>query len=249
MTRIELSRRRDAVTLTFCSESGINVFNSELMAALGNAVESLLSDQETRFVVFRGSGRTFVAGADIREMSDMDAAAARTFSEQGRQVFDMIEALPQITFAAINGPALGGGCELALACDFRIMAARATIGQPETRLGLIPGWGATARLARIVGLSRAKKLMLGGEAITAERAAELGLADEVVHGDEALDQALACMFAHYRYGSPEAIARVKRALRSGDESGQFAECFTGPAAREGMCAFLEKRAAAWMEPN
>jgi enoyl-CoA hydratase len=247
MTQVETIRRHDCATIQFSSENGINVFDTHVLGELANHVEQLLTDEDVRFVAFRGVGRTFVAGADIREMNGLDEAGARAFSEKGHGVFDMIEGLHQVTVAAINGPALGGGSELALACDFRVMAARATIGQPETRLGLIPGWGGTHRLARIVGLSRAKRLIFGGEAIGADEAFRIGLVDEIVNGDEELDKALSCLCALFRHGAPSAIARAKQAIREGSEPVVFATCFADAEGKEGMGAFLEKRPAAWMD--
>jgi len=246
MTHVETTRTGDVATISFSGERGINVFSSDVLDALRENVESLSGDRDLRFVVLRGRGRTFVAGANIKEMIDLDPDGARAFAEKGRGVFDMIESLPQITVAAINGHALGGGCELTLACDFRIMAARATIGQPETHLGLIPGWGGTERLPRLICPGPAKRLMFGGEAISADRARQIGLVDEVVDGDEGLDQALTCLYASLRNGAPGAIARIKRVLRDGGETDQFAACFADAESREGMGAFIDKRPASWM---
>lgn len=247
MTQVETIRKGDLATVQFSSENGINVFSTHVVSELANHVEKLLTDASARFVVFRGSGRTFVAGADIKEMHRLDEAGGLAFSKKGHGVFEMIEALPQVTIAAINGAALGGGSELALTCDFRVMVARATIGQPETRLGLIPGWGGTGRLARIVGISRAKHMIFGGEAIGAEEAKRIGLVDEVVNGDEELDRAISCLCALFRHGAPGAIARAKRAMREGAEPAVFATCVAGEEGKEGMSAFIEKRSSSWTD--
>ncbi len=244
-TRVELERDGQVAVVRFTTPSGINVICSELIGELGNAVEKLATCPDVRFVVFRGSGRTFLAGADIREMSRMDEDDARAFSRHGHHVFDAIEALPQVSIAAINGHAMGGGCELAMACDFRIMVAGAKIGQPEVKLGLIPGWGGTRRLPRLVGWARARRLMFTGEAIDAEAAERIGLVDQLVPDEAALDAALREWFARLATASPAAIKRLKRALATGDEVEQFSRCFGCSDAREGMQAFLEKRAPAW----
>jgi enoyl-CoA hydratase len=157
----------------------------------------------------------------------------------------MIEMMPQVSYAAINGHALGGGCELALACDFRIMAKAARIGLPESNLGLIPGWGGTQRLPELIGPAKARQLLFSGEQITAERALQIGLVDEVVAGPDDLEPALQRWNEAICKGAPNAIVRIKRALFSGDEIHQFGCCFSCDDAREGMKAFLQKRAPNW----
>ncbi len=244
-TRVELKQDGQVAIVRFATPSGINVICSELIGELGNAVEKIAACPDVRFVVFRGSGRTFLAGADIREMSRMDEDEAKTFSRHGHHVFGAIEALPQVSIAAINGHAMGGGCELAMACDFRIMVSGAKIGQPEVKLGLIPGWGGTQRLPRLVGWARAKRLMFTGDPLDAAAAERIGLVDQVVPDDAALDDAVREWFRQLASASPAAIKRLKRALASGDEIEQFSRCFGCSDAREGMQAFLEKRPPSW----
>lgn len=244
-TRVELARAGDVATIRFVSDGPVNVLSSSTLGELGKHVGHLAEDPHTRFVVFRGVGKTFVAGADIAEMSRFDETRGESYSRHGHHVFDMIESLPQVTLAAINGHALGGGCELALACDFRLMARGGKIGQPESRLGLIPGWGGTVRLTRLIGPSVAKKLMFSGEAISADEALALRLVDEVVDGPENLETAISRWIDSLRPGSPAAIHRIKRAMAGSDEKTQFSLCFSCSDAREGMRAFLEKRAPNW----
>ncbi len=244
-TRVEMTTHGAVATIRFSSEKGVSVFSSRVLGEVGEYVGRLSEDSRTRFVVFRGEGKTFVAGADIEEMSHFEEAQGRVFAEHGHSVFRALENLPQVTIAAINGHALGGGCELALACDFRLMASGARIGQPEVHLGLIPGWGGTQRLPRLIGPAAARRLLYSGEAITADEARRIGLVDEVVASAESLDEAIARWIAAFAKASPKAITRVKRSLASGDEVRQFACCFSCSDAEDGMQAFLQKRPASW----
>ncbi|MGE0479087.1 MAG: enoyl-CoA hydratase/isomerase family protein [Phycisphaerae bacterium] len=247
-TRVERSRAGNVATLLFSTEGGINVFSSSVLGELGEHLNQIAEDAHIRFVVLRGEGRIFLAGANIEEMAQFDQSRGEALSNHGHHVFDLLEALPQVTIAAINGHALGGGCELAIACDFRIAVASAQIGQPESRLGLIPGWGGTQRLPRLVGLSRARRMMFSGESISADEARAIGLVDEVVPTVEDLDAAMRRWFVALTPGSPAAVKRIKRALRSGDETDQFSLCFSCSDAKEGIAAFLEKRAPLWAAP-
>lgn len=244
-TRIELTRDGDVATVRFVCDKGPAVFSSPVLGELGTIVGRLAEDSSVRFVVFRGQGKVFVAGADIREMVGMNEDQGYALSRHGQNVFDAVENLPQVTFAALNGHALGGGCELALACSFRLMVAGARIGLPECRLGLIPGWGGTRRLPRMVPLGWALRMLYSGETVTAEQAQQIGLVDEVVPAADDLDAALARWFALLKPGAPHAIIRIKRAILNDDEAHQFGTCFCCSDAREGMQAFLEKRTPSW----
>lgn len=245
LTQVELAHDGPVATFTLSTPTGVNILSSPVLGALGQHVQRLAEDASVRFVVFRGAGKTFAAGADIAQMSHFDEDDGLSYSKNGHHVFDAIAALPQVTFAAINGHALGGGCELALACDFRIAAASAKLGQPESRLGLVPGWGGTLRLPQLIGPAAAKRLMFSGEQISADEALQLGLVDEVVPSADALGPALACWFERMKAGSPAAIRRIKHAVLHHDETKQFAFCFSCSDAKEGMAAFLEKRPASW----
>ncbi len=246
-TEVTCTKEGPLATVRFVPTSGVNIFSSRVIGTLGGVVEKLAGDPHVRFIVFRGDGKVFLAGADISEMSNFTEDQGRAFAKNGHNVFNAIEALPQVTLAAMNGHALGGGCELALACDFRLLVKDAQIGQPETRLGLIPGWGGTQRITRYVGLGWARRLLFSGERITAEEALRLGLADEVVASVEELDAALQRWFKLLAPGSPAAIARVKRALLHHDEIGEFGKCFSSSDAREGTAAYLAKRKPVWAE--
>jgi enoyl-CoA hydratase len=244
-TQVELIRDGVVATLQLSSETGVNVFSSCVIGAIGSHIDAVRNDASIRFVVLRGVGKTFAAGADIEQMSRFHEEDGQIFSKHGHHVFDAIAALPQVTIAALNGHALGGGCEIAIACDFRIAVTGAKLGQPESRLGLVPGWGGTSRLARLVGLSHAKRLMFSGESISAEEGLRIGLLDEIVPAAIDLDAALKRWFERMMPGSPGAIRRIKHALQHGDEIRQFAASFSCSDAKEGMAAFLEKRPPAW----
>lgn len=244
-TRIELEKSGPVATIRFVSEKGPAILCSAALGELTTQLERLKDCSETRFVVFRSTGKVFIAGADISEMASMNEDQGYALSQHGQRVFNAIEFLPQITFAALNGHTLGGGCELAMACSFRIMVAGAKIGQPEVKLGLIPGWGGTMRLRTLVPLGWALRMLYSGEPISAEQAAAIGLVDEVVPGEADLDAALERWFKLFQSAAPHAIARVKRALLNDDEARQFSLCFSCSDAHEGMRAFLEKRAPSW----
>ncbi len=242
---VELTRENDVGTIHFASPTGVNTFHSGVLGELGTHVQALAEDASLRFVVLRGRGKTFLAGADIRQMSHFSEAEGEIFSKNGHAVFNKIEALPQITFAALNGHTMGGGCELALACDFRIAVRGIKIGAPESRLGLIPGWGGTARMPRLIGLAHARRLMFSGDSISADDALRIGLVDEVVPSPEELDATLQRWFTMLSAGSPAAVRRIKHALLHRDETNQFGLCFSCSDAREGIAAFLEKRTPNW----
>lgn len=244
-TEVHLSKDGEVATVRFIAAAGVNIFSSRVIGSLGTVVEKISADPRVRFVVFRGEGRVFLAGADISEMYSFNEDQGRAFATNGHHVFNAVESLPQVTIAAMNGHAMGGGCELAMACDFRLMVAESRIGQPETRLGLIPGWGGTQRLPKIVPLGWARRLLFSGEAITAEQAHQIGLIDEVVPSAKDLDAALQRWFKTLAPGSPAAITRVKRALLQKDEIEEFGKCFSCSDAKEGIAAFHEKRQPSW----
>lgn len=208
-------------------------------------------DPETRVVVLTGAGdRAFVAGADIKYMSGLDADEAREWGDLGHEAGRLLETMPKPTIAAVNGFALGGGCELALACDFRYAASTAKLGQPEVNLGIIPGWGGTQRLSRAVGIGIAKELVLTGRMVEADEALRIGLVNAVFDPGELMAKTLGSARALAAKG-PLALAAAKAALNrslAGDHAGNlereaadFAELFSSEDAKEGMTAFGEKR--------
>jgi enoyl-CoA hydratase len=202
-------------------------------------------------VVLTGAGdRAFVAGADIKYMSGLDVEQARAWGELGHEAARLLETMPQPTIAAINGFALGGGCELALACDLRYASAKAKLGQPEINLGIIPGWGGTQRLARATTLGFAKELILTGRTVDAEEALQRGLVNGVTEPDELLPRVME-LAVQLAAKSPLALEAAKQAINralSGDhaenlarEADRFGELFSSEDAKEGLTAFAEKR--------
>lgn len=229
----------------------LNALNRATVSEIGRAVTRALEDSSIRVLVVRGSGdKAFVAGADIREMASMSPSQAQAFSRELHETLERIERAPKPVLAAIRGFALGGGCELALACHLRLAADTAKFGQPEVKLGLIPGAGGTQRLQRIVGRGRALELVLGGETIDAAEAWRIGLANRVVPAAE-LDREVATWVERLQARSPMALARALDAVHAGGEvalpealrleSALFGLCFASEDMREGTAAFLEKR--------
>ncbi len=238
--------------LTVNRPKALNALDAATIAELSEALE-LARDPAVRALVVTGAGeKAFVAGADIAGMATMSPAEARTFSEAGHATFAKLEALPIPTIAAVNGFALGGGCELAMACDLVYASEKARFGEPEVSLGLIPGFGGTQRLVRRVGLMRAKELVLSGEMIDAAKAKAIGLALDVLAPEALLPHAIAQARTIASRG-PAAVAAAKRLMEQGAaldlatgcalEAQAFALLFATDDAREGMRAFLEKRAA------
>lgn len=245
LTSVELLREGNVATVRFACERGPALFSSHVLGDLTRILGELAEDSCIRFVVFRSSGPVFNAGTDLNEITYINEDQGYALAKHGQHVFDSVENLPQITFAAMNGHAVGGGCELALACSFRLMVAGAQIGQPEVKLGLIPAWGATKRLPMIVPLGWALRMLYSGELISAEQAEKIGLVDEVVSAEADLDAALKRWFKLFAETAPRAIIRIKRAILNDDETHQFALSFSCSDAKDGMQAFLEKRKPSW----
>ncbi|MHB0868085.1 MAG: enoyl-CoA hydratase/isomerase family protein [Chloroflexota bacterium] len=229
-----------------------NAVNSELLAELIDAMLDSGADPEVRAVVLTGAGdRAFIAGADIKEMSRKTPREGREFATRGHRLTRLIEEMGKPVIAAINGAAFGGGCELAIACDVRIASDRAVLGQPEVKLGILPGWGATIRLPRIVGEGVAREMIFSGRVLSAEEALRVGLVNAVVPHEQLSDEALK-LAINMADGGPIAVAFAKRSMnraRALDvesatefEANLFALCFSTEDQREGMDAFIEKRA-------
>jgi enoyl-CoA hydratase len=245
---------RDGVgVLTMNRPKALNALNTRTIAELDQLLQREAADPAVKALVVTGSGeKAFVAGADIAEMSAMTSEQGRAFAAAGQRALARLEALPIVTIAAVNGFALGGGDELALACDLVYASEKARFGQPEVNLGLLPGWGGTQRLARRVGPMRALEIVVSGEMIDAARAKEMGLCLEVVAPEKLLDHALSKARLIASRG-PLAVAAAKRALRAGADSGlaqglaleaeAFGLLFATEDMREGTKAFLEKRPA------
>jgi enoyl-CoA hydratase len=245
---------RDGVgLLTVNRPKALNALNSRTIGELDAVLQEEAVDPAVKALVITGAGdRAFVAGADIAEMHGLSAEQARAFAAAGQRALARLEALPVVTIAAVNGFALGGGSELALACDLVYASEKARFGQPEVNLGLLPGFGGTQRLARRVGSMRALEIVLTGDMVDAARAKELGLCLDVVPAEKLLDHALAKAKVIASRG-PLAVAAAKRVLRAGADAGlaeglsheaeAFGLLFATEDMREGTKAFLEKRAA------
>ncbi len=237
--------------LTLNRPAKLNALNRALIAELGSAVAAAGADAAVRAVVITGSGeKAFAAGADIAEFVGLGPVEGERMARAGQAVYDAVAALPKPVVAAVNGFALGGGCELALACHVRLASATARFGQPEVKLGLIPGYGGTQRLARLVGQGRALELLCTGAMVDAATAQAWGLANRVVE-PAALREAAQKLAEEVAAVSPLAVARCLQAVRVGldlplgraqeVEAALFGLCFASEDMREGTAAFMEKR--------
>jgi len=243
--------REGVVFLTISSPATLNALNSTILNELGDFVAKLDPDK-TRVLVITGEGKAFVAGADISEMAHLSEEEGLAFGRRGAAVFKKIEDLPFPVIAAVNGFALGGGCELAMACDIRIASKKARFGQPEVGLGIIPGFSGTYRLPKLVGQGVAKELIYTGKMIDADEALRIGLVNSVVAPEE-LSGAVDAMVAAICKNAPIAVAYAKACINENydldiDESlalenQYFAKCFATADQKEGMDAFLHKRPA------
>jgi enoyl-CoA hydratase len=229
----------------------LNAINRTMVRELDELAASLEVDGTARVVVFTGAGdRAFLAGADIGEFQGLTPIEALTFGQRIQRLYSRLEALPQMTIAAVNGFALGGGCELTQCCDLVLAADTARFGQPEINLGVIPGAGGTQRLARVVGMHRAKELNFLGEMIDAQEAHRIGLANRVVPADRLLDEARA-LAAKLMTKAPLTLRLLKEAMNEGYdldlpkalaiEAKAWAVAFSTEDRAEGVAAFLEKR--------
>lgn len=236
-------------TITISKPEVLNALDTQILNELEAAFEELRPNGNVRVVIITGEGRSFVAGADIAEMATLNYEQAKKFGERGASVFRLIEQFRTPVIAAVNGFALGGGCELALACDIRIASDKAKFGQPEVGLGIIPGFSGTQRLTRVVGLANAKELIYSANVIVADEALRIGLVNRVVAQEQlmAVTLELAKMIASR---APLAVANAKEAINAGFdmdidaaialENEHFGRCFTTNDQKRGMAAFLKK---------
>jgi enoyl-CoA hydratase len=238
--------------LTVNRPKALNALNAATLDELANAIARVADDAEARVLLVTGAGdKAFVAGADIASMEPMTALEAHAFSAKGQNVMLAVEALPVPAIALVNGYALGGGCELAMACDWVIAAERAVFGQPEVNLGIPPGFGGTQRLARLVGRARAMELITTARQIKADEALRIGLVNHVVPGEQLMAKGLE-MARLIAAKGPVAVRVSKQAVQRGLdvdlangcvlETSLFAFAFGTADRQEGMSAFLEKRA-------
>jgi enoyl-CoA hydratase len=239
--------------LTITRPEALNALNNQFFNDFNNFLQSPQLKNEIRVLIITGEGKAFVAGADIAEMQKMNVPEGYDFSKKGQDAFGALENLEIPVIAAVNGFALGGGCELAMACDFRIASSKAKLGLPEVSLGLIPGYGGTQRLARLIGLGNALSLTLTGQIIDAHEAYRLGLVQKLFEPEFLLDEVKIIAEKIAQQG-PNAVKAAKMAIRNGFktdidkgfdiESSAFSKLFEQDGV-EGMKAFIEKRKPEW----
>jgi len=252
---ITVEKRGRVAVLTIDRPDKLNALSSQVHAEGVAALNELRADEEVRVLVITGSGpKAFIAGADIGELSKHDAVSGKEYTHRGQSVLDLIESLGKPVIACINGFALGGGCEIAMACTMRLASSNAKLGQPEVKLGIIPGYGGTQRLPRLVGRGIAMQLVLTGEMISADEAHRIGLVNEVVAPAELIPRAEA-IAQKIIANAPLAIQYAMEAVNHGLdlplaeglylEATLFGVCCATEDKKEGTTAFLEKRAAAF----
>lgn len=251
MTHVLLEKKEHVAIATINRPKALNALNSEVLADLNELVDTVNADSDIYALVLTGSGeKAFVAGADIGEMSTLTKAEGEAFGKKGNDVFRKIETMPIPTIAAVNGFALGGGCELSMACDIRLCADTAVFGQPETGLGITPGFGGTQRLARLIGPGMAKQLIYSARNIKADEALRVGLVNAVYPAEE-LMAAAEKLAATIAKNAPIAVRACKKAINDGlqvdmdqalvVEEKLFGSCFETYDQQEGMANFLRKK--------
>ena len=250
MAFVEVTKQGNIGIVTMNRPEALNALSSQVFADLTKALDIVEKDDEIYVVVITGAGRSFVAGADIGEMATMNVEEGLAFSELGNSLMMRVDLFPKPTIAAVNGFALGGGCELALAADIRVASEKAKFGQPEVGLGIIPGFGGTQRMARIIGTGAAMELIYTADTIDAKRALEIGLVQHVVPAEEMMAFALE-MANKIASKAQVAIRTSKMAIRRGIdcdistaatyEALAFATCFATEDQKDAMKAFVEKR--------
>ncbi len=250
MALVEVTKQGHVGIVTMNRPEALNALSSAVFADLTAALDQVEQDDDVYVVIITGAGRAFVAGADIGEMANMNVEEGLAFSELGNSLLMRVDMFPKPTIAAVNGFALGGGCELSLACDIRIASEKAKFGQPEVGLGIIPGFGGTQRMARIIGTGAAMELIYTAETIDAKRAEAIGMVNHVVAPDELMDFALN-LANKIAANAQVAIRTSKMAIRRGIdcdistavtyEALAFATCFGTEDQKDAMKAFVEKR--------
>lgn len=251
LKNVILEKEGKIAVVTINRPNALNALNSETLKELDYVIDEIENDNDVLAVIFTGAGeKSFVAGADIAEMKDMNTIEGRKFGILGNKVFRRIELLGKPVIAAVNGFALGGGCELSMSCDIRIASSNARFGQPEVGLGITPGFGGTQRLARLVGMGMAKQIIFTAKNIKADEALRIGLVNKVVEPGELMDTAkdLANIIASK---APIAVKLSKQAINRGFqcdidtalsfESEAFGECFSTEDQKDAMTAFVEKK--------
>ncbi|MCE5336745.1 MAG: enoyl-CoA hydratase/isomerase family protein [Desulfobacteraceae bacterium] len=243
--------RGGVAVVTFNRPKALNALNQATLEELADAMGCLSCDESLRVLVLTGAGdKAFVAGADITEFKTMNPLQARLFAERGQAVFSRLESLPIPVIACVNGFALGGGCELAMSCDFIYASEKARFGQPEINLGLMPGFGGTQRLTRLVGRARAKELCMTAEMLSAEQARQIGIVAKVFPAETLVEETMK-VAASLASRSPGVLRSLKKVIDCGAdidlatacalEAEAFGVCFGSVDMLEGVTAFLEKR--------
>ncbi len=250
LKNLVIERNNGICTVKINNPKTLNSLNADVLSELECAFDEIREDEGVRVVVLTGEGKAFVAGADIAYMSNLNPDQAKKFSEDGSRLFRKIETLNKVVIAAVNGFALGGGCELAMACDFRIASVKAKFGQPEVGLGIIPGFSGTQRMARLIGLGRAKELIFTGEHIDAQEAYRIGLVNKVTEKENLLEETY-IIAEKIKSNSRVAVKYAKESMNRGIETdietgiayenNIFGLCFASQDQKEGMNAFMEKR--------
>ena len=247
---ILFSKEGSIAYITMNREESLNALNLKTIEELEKALDIIQEDDDVYLFILTGRGRAFVAGADILEMKELNSEGARKFAEIGQRVFRKIELMEKPSIAAVNGFALGGGCELSMACDIRIASNKAKFGQPETGLGVTPGFSGTNRLSRLVGLAKAKELIFTCDIISAEEAFRIGLVNMVVDSEELMDRAnemAAKIISKGQLAIRYSKTAINRSYETDIETGNLIEkdlfglCFATEDQKEGMRAFVEKR--------
>lgn len=247
---LKLEINSSIATILFNRPKAYNALNSETLLELEQIIDALNDKEEIKIIIFTGSGKAFIAGADISEMANMNESQALAYCEIGVRVFRKIEVIDKVTIAAVNGFCLGGGNELAMACDIRIASEFAKFGQPEVSLGITPGFSGTQRLPRIIGVAKARELLFTGKVISSEEALKIGLVNNVVSSENLLNNVKELADSILKNANLAVIA-TKKAINDGLEKSMdeailieknyFSKCFNSEDQKEGMKAFLEKR--------
>ncbi|KZL89223.1 short-chain-enoyl-CoA hydratase [Clostridium magnum] len=250
LKNIILEKECKIAIVTINRPKALNSINSEILKELDIVIDELCEDKEILAVILTGTGKAFVAGADISEMENLNSDEGRRFGILGNKVFRMLENMGKPVIAAVNGFALGGGCELSMACDIRIASSKAKFGQPEVGLGITPGFGGTQRLPRLVGEGMAKELIFSGKVIDAQEALRIGLVNKVVEPEQLMDEVKTLantMAAQAPIAVKLSKAAISRGMQCDIDSGisyeaeVFAQCFSTEDQKEGMAAFIDKR--------
>ena len=250
MALVEVTKKNNIAVITMNRPEALNALNKAVFAEFEAALDDVEKDNDVYVVIITGAGRAFIAGADIGEMAPMNVAEGLAFSELGNRILLRVDLMEKPTIAAVNGFALGGGCEMALACDIRLASEKAKFGQPEVGLGITPGFSGTQRLPRRVGIAKAKELIFSGKVIGAAEAEKIGLVNAVYAPEELIPGAIA-MAKSFTANAPIAVKYSKACIDRGMqmdiddgialENELFAMCFATADQKEGMSAFVEKR--------